>query len=302
METEQSDQVWASALAEYESTDRRRPGLYARLYAECDGDEGKVKARYLALRAEQLSREWSDHKASSDTKTALVCAMEARAKDIAIVDAERDIYPHHPQEAIGEDPKLTVPLGVKPQYEQNAETLRLSLRQFFQLPRQSGSIFSLAGLWPIGYLGACGAYSVALQLCLLAFFFRILSQIILVLVAVSGNELYVWFAWALILWPLCGVTVLCGERRNALRQFGGSKFSVPKGICAHLILAGAFGFLEGGFGWLEVSVNRSNREFLILEAAALICLSFVIAVILNVVLRIPAKLTGDSPETALYLS
>jgi hypothetical protein len=48
-----NERCWAQALAEYES-DRRKPGLWARAYAEGQGDEAAAKAHYLKLRAEQL--------------------------------------------------------------------------------------------------------------------------------------------------------------------------------------------------------------------------------------------------------
>ena len=48
------DNLWAFALAEYESTSRRA-GLYARLFAEHDGNEAKVKSHYLKARVGELS-------------------------------------------------------------------------------------------------------------------------------------------------------------------------------------------------------------------------------------------------------
>lgn len=49
-----SSDDWASALAEYES-ERREKGLWAKLYAENNGDEAKTKAGYLSIRAARLS-------------------------------------------------------------------------------------------------------------------------------------------------------------------------------------------------------------------------------------------------------
>lgn len=50
-----TNQHWALALGEYEGGDRDS-GLYARLYAELDGDEARVKAAYLKERVIALSR------------------------------------------------------------------------------------------------------------------------------------------------------------------------------------------------------------------------------------------------------
>jgi RNA polymerase primary sigma factor len=52
------DSLWATALEEYESQ-TRRPGLFARLFAEANGDEAKTKAAYLRERVKELSLEGS---------------------------------------------------------------------------------------------------------------------------------------------------------------------------------------------------------------------------------------------------
>lgn len=49
-----SEEIWARALAEFES-DNRRAGLWAQMYAEADGDEATAKARYLKTRATELT-------------------------------------------------------------------------------------------------------------------------------------------------------------------------------------------------------------------------------------------------------
>jgi hypothetical protein len=46
--------VWEEVLSEYEGESRNR-GLYAKLYAENEGDENKIKAQYIGIRARQLS-------------------------------------------------------------------------------------------------------------------------------------------------------------------------------------------------------------------------------------------------------
>ena len=54
VKTEEADeQLWASALNEFEGTDRRA-GLWARAYAHTDGNEAQAKARYLKQRVAEL--------------------------------------------------------------------------------------------------------------------------------------------------------------------------------------------------------------------------------------------------------
>jgi hypothetical protein len=62
------EEVWAYALKEYESTNRNA-GLYAKLFAEFEGDEGKtkaayLKAAYLKARAAQLATEANRRRAA----------------------------------------------------------------------------------------------------------------------------------------------------------------------------------------------------------------------------------------------
>lgn len=52
-DVEQED-FWAAAMAEVESG-QRRPGVWARAFAEADGDESKAKAAYLRVRVQQLN-------------------------------------------------------------------------------------------------------------------------------------------------------------------------------------------------------------------------------------------------------
>jgi hypothetical protein len=47
---------WATALKEYESSNRRH-GLYAKLYANFEGDESKIKATYLKARVAEMTQE-----------------------------------------------------------------------------------------------------------------------------------------------------------------------------------------------------------------------------------------------------
>src|SRR6267142_2527427 len=50
------EEFWAKALAEYESS-VRRPGLWARVFSQAQGNEAVAKASYLKHRAEELSLE-----------------------------------------------------------------------------------------------------------------------------------------------------------------------------------------------------------------------------------------------------
>lgn len=51
-----SEKFWATALAEFES-DKRRSGLWARVFAEANGDDAVAKAKYLSCRASELQIE-----------------------------------------------------------------------------------------------------------------------------------------------------------------------------------------------------------------------------------------------------
>jgi Protein of unknown function (DUF2569) len=50
------EDIWARALAEYQGSDRK-PGLWAKCYAEADGNEALAQATYLKTRAAQLEAE-----------------------------------------------------------------------------------------------------------------------------------------------------------------------------------------------------------------------------------------------------
>ena len=54
--------VWAAVLQEFDS-DQRKKGLWAKLYAECDGNEARAKAAYLKARAGQLRAKPRDQSA-----------------------------------------------------------------------------------------------------------------------------------------------------------------------------------------------------------------------------------------------
>ncbi len=55
-----AEQFWSAALAEYDSSSRR-PGLWARAFAEAQGNEAVAKANYLRYRADELQKEHGAH-------------------------------------------------------------------------------------------------------------------------------------------------------------------------------------------------------------------------------------------------
>lgn len=57
------ESVWAAALQEFDS-DKRKAGLWAKLYAEFDGNEARAKAAYLKARVGQLCGEPQDQSTS----------------------------------------------------------------------------------------------------------------------------------------------------------------------------------------------------------------------------------------------
>jgi hypothetical protein len=79
------EQFWAKALAEYESN-ARRPGLYARSFAQADGNESIAKATYIKHRAEELALEHQEHVCAQ--RQAELEAME-KARLAALTEEER---------------------------------------------------------------------------------------------------------------------------------------------------------------------------------------------------------------------
>lgn len=61
------NKVFAEALSEFESN-KRDQGLYAKCFAEADGDESKAKARYIKSRAEELSNSGRAGKLQNQSK------------------------------------------------------------------------------------------------------------------------------------------------------------------------------------------------------------------------------------------
>ena len=54
VQTEIEASSWNQAINEFEGETRNR-GLYAKLFAETQGDESKVKARYIEIRAKEIN-------------------------------------------------------------------------------------------------------------------------------------------------------------------------------------------------------------------------------------------------------
>ena len=55
----QAEELWARALKEYEG-EHKRPGLWARLFSEAEGNEALAKANYLKVRVLELRAESQD--------------------------------------------------------------------------------------------------------------------------------------------------------------------------------------------------------------------------------------------------
>lgn len=53
IETVNDEAVWAKVMAEFDSA-HRRPGLWAKVFSDADGNEALAKARYLKVRVQQL--------------------------------------------------------------------------------------------------------------------------------------------------------------------------------------------------------------------------------------------------------
>lgn len=64
-----ADEFWATALAELESNNRR-PGLWARSFAEARGDDARARASYLSYRARELEQQAAERRAQVLTESA----------------------------------------------------------------------------------------------------------------------------------------------------------------------------------------------------------------------------------------
>ena len=232
---------WEAAISEYE-TQARKKGLYAQLYSECDGDETKIKARYLAVRAADFAREEGERADNLEKRTIDDCARVSREKDLAIAQKSgltllTSYTPNAEQKdaAAVEDNEFDKPIGTE---ASQLEKPDLTLTKLIAMPI-STKIFSAktlpAYLWPIGYLVASGGSLVALELFLLAACFAILGQVIISLTYLMGYELYDWAMRLVLSWPFFGLTILIGQRSESLRYFAREKFNFLNGVSTHIV-------------------------------------------------------------------
>lgn len=86
------EQLWATAIAEFEGSSRR-PGLWAKCYAEAQGDEVKAKVAYLNARVDELKVE--DEQRVLDVFHA--CEVAAEEERLAGLAAEQRVYELQPK-------------------------------------------------------------------------------------------------------------------------------------------------------------------------------------------------------------
>lgn len=104
-----AEEFWAAALAEFESV-TRRPGLWARLFAEAGGEEAVAKAAYLSRRAADLQEEYANRVAAAEQEER-ECAREA---DLAKLSEERRAFNRFPKSSFGdaaESTRLLISVG-----------------------------------------------------------------------------------------------------------------------------------------------------------------------------------------------
>lgn len=86
------EEFWAVALTEFES-DKRRPGLWARVFAEAKGNDAIAKAGYLSCRANELSLEHADQVAAAVRKE----KAQAREAQLALLSEKDRAYELQPK-------------------------------------------------------------------------------------------------------------------------------------------------------------------------------------------------------------
>lgn len=82
-----AEQFWADALVEFDSSSRR-PGLWAKSFAEAEGIEARAKAKYLKYRSAELEKE---HRGNAASRARLQ-AEQARLAEIAQLPEAERIY------------------------------------------------------------------------------------------------------------------------------------------------------------------------------------------------------------------
>jgi hypothetical protein len=86
-----TDDLWESAMAECTS-EQRKAGLWARCFAETDGDENKAQARYIKHRVAEEQQRVEDERQAALLATLAQAKRDAEqiAKDQALADSMRD--------------------------------------------------------------------------------------------------------------------------------------------------------------------------------------------------------------------
>jgi multisubunit Na+/H+ antiporter MnhC subunit len=84
-----SDDLWAHALAEYDSGSRNQ-GLWARLFSESQGNETLVKANYLRIRVDEMQHVISIEKERVESAQKIAAAKEAELREA--MNAEQRAY------------------------------------------------------------------------------------------------------------------------------------------------------------------------------------------------------------------
>jgi Protein of unknown function (DUF2569) len=87
-----SEEFWAAALAEFESV-KRRPGLWAQVFAEAKGEEAVAKAAYLSRRAAELHEEHANRVAAAERDE----RERAREAELATLSEEQRAYERLPK-------------------------------------------------------------------------------------------------------------------------------------------------------------------------------------------------------------
>lgn len=81
-----AEEFWARAIGEYENGNRR-PGLWARVFSDAQGNEAVAKANYLKFRAEEFSKEHQEYELAQ--MRAELDAVE-KAKLSALTEQQRE--------------------------------------------------------------------------------------------------------------------------------------------------------------------------------------------------------------------
>lgn len=87
-----AEKFWADALVEFESG-TRRPGLWARVFAEAKGEEAVAKAAYLSRRAAEMQEENANRVAAAEREEREL----AREAELAELSEEQRAYERLPK-------------------------------------------------------------------------------------------------------------------------------------------------------------------------------------------------------------